>query len=69
MHIFPRRLDAAGLRALAERSDGDPTLIPFWKNLMVGYNFFETTRTLPVIETAADGRYIFRTLETAVADS
>jgi murein L,D-transpeptidase YafK len=58
VHIFPRGLDAAGFRELAEITD-DPALIAFWKNLMVGYNYFETTRLLPEVSVMADGRYLF----------
>ncbi|MCK4303781.1 MAG: L,D-transpeptidase family protein [Candidatus Eisenbacteria sp.] len=59
VHIFPRRLDATGLRVLEEAVGDNPPLVSFWRNLMVGYNFFETTRTLPVITVAGDGRYVF----------
>jgi murein L,D-transpeptidase YafK len=69
VHIFPRRLDAAGLRTLEEGAGEDQSLLYFWKNLMVGYNLFETTRMLPVVSVAPDGRYLFRPGSAAAADS
>jgi murein L,D-transpeptidase YafK len=68
VHIFPRHLDAGGLRALEDGAGADPSLLHFWKNLMVGYNLFETTRILPTVTVAPDGRYLF-TPGSAAADS
>jgi murein L,D-transpeptidase YafK len=54
IHIFPRRLDTEGLRALEKgRPDTDP-LVAFWRSLQPAYTFFEETRHLPV--TSVDTR-------------
>lgn len=49
VHIYPTRLDEAGLRWLAENYGTDHVDYPFWENLAEGYRAFERTRLLPVI--------------------
>ena len=58
VHIFPGRLDAAGLFALQKDARDAASLVPFWKNLMIGYNLFETTRRVPRVSIASDGSYL-----------
>jgi murein L,D-transpeptidase YafK len=57
VHIFPTRMDDAGMRYL-ERKDG--SLRDFWMNLKEGHDFFEKERRLPVVTVDARGRYLFR---------
>ena len=48
IHIFPRRLDAEGMKALeAGRPATDP-LVTFWRSLQPGYTLFEEARQVPV---------------------
>ena len=37
----------------------DETLINFWKNLKIGYNWFEKSRELPKISVNRQGVYQF----------
>jgi murein L,D-transpeptidase YafK len=46
-HIFPRRLDAGGLAALAGHPRATPELLAFWRELEPGWRFFEETRRPP----------------------
>ncbi len=57
IHIFPRRLDAAGLERLLATTT-DPTLQAFWRELAVGYQGFEATRAVPRVTVAKDGAYV-----------
>jgi len=56
VHIFPRRLDEAGLAAL----EGDDALLAFWKSLAPGYAYFEAHRALPKVSVGPDGLYRLR---------
>jgi murein L,D-transpeptidase YafK len=48
IHIFPRRLDAEGMKALeADRPATDP-LLAFWRSLQPAYTLFEEARHVPV---------------------
>ncbi|MFP2926502.1 murein L,D-transpeptidase family protein [Pyxidicoccus sp. 3LG] len=61
IHIFPRRLDADGLKALLkDRAETDPR-VPFWRSLQPAYSLFEESRHLPV--TSVDrktGSYVVK---------
>ena len=57
IHIFPRRLDDAGLQKLLS-STSDEALRSFWRELAVGWNAFEKTKTVPRITVATDGAYV-----------
>lgn len=58
VHIFPTRLDDAGLSWLAEHYGTHYIDYPFWENLQQGYLAFERTRQLPAIGFERD-RYTF----------
>lgn len=55
VHLFPSR-DMAGL--LADRSH--EAHWSFWANLKEGLDYFKKNRSVPVIDTGADGRYLFK---------
>jgi murein L,D-transpeptidase YafK len=59
IHIFPARLDDAGLRKLRERTKPDPVLWAFWLNLKEGYDYFAKQAKPPAFGVASDGRYTF----------
>lgn len=59
VHLFPTRLDDAGMRWLARTYGTAFVDYPFWQNLREGYQLFETSRLVPGV--AYDGaRYTFR---------
>lgn len=58
VHIFPTRLDDAGVRWLAETYGHRSIDYPFWLNLQQGYLAFERARDLPAIGHD-DDRYTF----------
>lgn len=58
VHIFPTRLDDAGLKWLADHYGTRHIDYPFWQNLQQGYLAFEQTRQLPPIGNERD-RYTF----------
>jgi murein L,D-transpeptidase YafK len=47
IHIFPRRLDAAGLEELARLPHATESLLAFWRGLEPGWRIFEETRRPP----------------------
>jgi murein L,D-transpeptidase YafK len=57
VHIFPTKLDDAGMKLLTDNYGSDKSLITFWENLKPGYDFFERSKSLPVITVMSDGRY------------
>lgn len=61
IHIFPRRLDAAGMKALeAGRAASDP-LVTFWRSLQPAYGFFEEARHIPITSVdAKTGTYVVK---------
>jgi len=59
VHIFPARLTDNGLHLLANVFQKEPDLVRFWSNLKRGYDYFEQTHKLPVVEVNKRGRYVF----------
>jgi murein L,D-transpeptidase YafK len=47
IHLFPRRLDAAGLAELEKHPRATPERVAFWRSLEPGWRFFEETRRPP----------------------
>lgn len=60
VHIFPAKLDAKGMKILAEKYSKDNNLVEFWKNLKVGYDYFEKYKKLPKVSVDKSGKYIFK---------
>lgn len=58
VHIFPARMTEDELSRLAGSFRNRPDLVAFWKNLQPGYEYFERTRSLPVLTTDGRGRYV-----------
>ena len=59
VHIFPTKLDAPTMARLKSTFPNDDVLINFWKNLKIGYNWFERERKLPTISISRRGKYQF----------
>jgi murein L,D-transpeptidase YafK len=57
IHIFPRPLDDAGLAALLTTSPS-PEVRMLWTELHAGWQAFESTRRVPAVRIADDGRYM-----------
>ncbi len=47
IHIFPRRLDAAGLEELGKLPHATEQLLAFWRGLEPGWRLFEESRRPP----------------------
>ncbi|RKH45859.1 hypothetical protein D7X55_15925 [Corallococcus sp. AB049A] len=59
VHLFPRRLDAAGLAALEALSGVPEARKAFWRGLEPGYRFFEESRRPPRVKVdAARSAYV-----------
>jgi len=59
VHIFPAKLDDRTMARLKNTFPNGDTLINFWKNLKIGYNWFERSQKLPTISINRDGTYQF----------
>ncbi|MCY3742980.1 MAG: L,D-transpeptidase family protein [Candidatus Poribacteria bacterium] len=59
VHIFPTKLDDHTMTRLKNTFPNNNTLINFWKNLKIGYNWFEQYQKLPMISINRDGTYQF----------
>ena len=59
VHIFPAKLDNPAIARLKSTFPNDDTLINFWENLKIGYNWFEQYRRLPAVSVNQDGTYHF----------
>jgi len=66
IHIFPRRLDDAGMAALTQSQPAASSLVAFWKSLQPAYSQFEALRRIP--STSVDpktGQYVVKPAATA----
>ena len=61
VHIFPSKLDKPTMTQLKKTYNTDATLVRFWENLQIGYQWFEKYRNLPKISVNSDGKYQFST--------
>jgi len=57
VHIFPTRLNEKGMTFLNDEYEGNKTLLDFWKNLKLVYDYFEKNKKLPKITVSKDGKY------------
>ena len=57
VHIFPARLEDAGMQELRVQYSNDPVRISFWENLKPIYQDFETTKKLKAVKVNAKGGY------------
>lgn len=60
VHLFPGRLDEAGLARLQPWAKRDPGLRSFWDELRPAWEAFERTRVAPRIAIARDGSYVVK---------
>jgi len=59
VHIFPSKLDKPAMTQLRGTYNADATLVRFWENLQIGYQWFEKHRNLSKISVNSDGTYQF----------
>lgn len=58
VHVFPCRMDeTTRATILTPACRLDPGLESFWQNLQEGYDAFEQTRRIPIIQVQGDGSY------------
>lgn len=60
VHVFPTRMDEAGMAYLERMAAGNPGLMRFWRELEPGYREFEANRAVPNVFVDDDGRYIVK---------
>lgn len=58
VHVFPCRMDSAGMDYLAAEKGDDAALMAFWKMLQPGFDHFQRTKELPVITVDGRGSYV-----------
>lgn len=57
VHIFPTRLDDAGIDWLGSFFGGEPELMTFWQRMKEGYDFFQVERRVPASRAEPGGFY------------
>lgn len=55
VHIFPTKMNDKGMLFLSELNTD---LLDFWKNLKLGYDYFENNKRVPKISTDKSGNYL-----------
>ena len=56
VHIFPTKMDAKGIAFLSVTNSKQ---LDFWKNIKIGYDYFEQKRQLPKFSVDKTGKYVF----------
>jgi murein L,D-transpeptidase YafK len=64
VHVFPARLDAAGLDQL-KAGNPPPDVWLLWNELAAGYRAFEETRRLPKVRVDKTGKYVVTAVQPA----
>lgn len=60
VHIFPEELSGEKYETLRKRFEGETTLLEFWENLKIGYDYFQQNKKLPSVTVRVkDGSYVF----------
>ncbi len=60
VHIFPDELSGEKYDALRKRFEDESTLLDFWENLKIGYDYFQENKKLPSVTVRVkDGSYLF----------
>jgi len=57
VHLFPFKMDDKQMAEMQKKYQSDAKLLGFWKELKAGYDFFENSKTLPVVKVDDKGRY------------
>lgn len=60
VHIFPTRMEGERFNKLIANYSDRAELVRFWHNIKTGYDYFNLTKRLPVIETGIAGSYYFK---------
>jgi len=60
VHIFPTKLNENNFGRLKLNYEHKSDLLEFWKNLKIGYDYFEKYKVLPKINVDSSGKYIFK---------
>lgn len=56
VHIFPTKMDTKGMAFLSETNSKQ---LDFWKNIKLGYDYFEQKKQLPKFSVDKTGKYVF----------
>jgi murein L,D-transpeptidase YafK len=59
VHIFPTRMENIDMARLIFGNSHKQELLDFWKNLRMGYTYFQVEKRLPIIEVDNEGKYVF----------
>ena len=58
VHAFPCKLDDTTFKVLENEYNDNKSLIDFWKNLQIVYNYFENNKKQPNISVDKKGKYL-----------
>jgi murein L,D-transpeptidase YafK len=60
IHIFPTKMDFAGMRRLQANAQDRSNLWVFWTNVKEGFDFFDSHRRPPAVSVNSRGSYVFQ---------
>ena len=60
VHVFPCKMDENGMKFLESSYKSYPKLISFWRDIQIGYEYFEKNKSLPLVTVQPDGAYAFK---------
>jgi murein L,D-transpeptidase YafK len=60
VHVFPCRMNDWEMKNLETQYSTNPKMISFWKNIQIGYTFFEEKHILPSVSVLPSGLYFIK---------
>jgi murein L,D-transpeptidase YafK len=60
VHIFPFRMNSENMHHFSEVYQDYPSMINFWQNLKIGYDYYEKVHKLPIVTVEPNGLYKFQ---------
>ncbi len=59
VYIFPFRMTEENMKKYSSEHKSDPTMVAFWRELKVGYDKFDRSKTELTVTVTNDGDYVF----------
>lgn len=57
VHLFPFYMETKQMSEMLKKHQNDAKLCDFWKELKIGYDFFEKNKQIPLMNVDANGHY------------
>ena len=60
VYIYPFRMTNLNIEIASKELEKDKSLLSFWSNLKVGFDYFEKSKKTPIVSVNKKGEYLFR---------